>query len=318
MKFSIITVTKNNKEGMFRAIECVRSQSYQNVEHIIVDGSSEDGSIEILKQVQDQAQNDILRQAQGDIQPNNPYSLSYISEADSGIYDAINKGITLATGDVIGLLHSDDFYADENVLAAYAEAFQQQTTNDKRQTIEAVYSDLVYVKSGKREERSIKKDSSRVKEFEIVRIEKEQQTTHYSLLTTCSVIRYWKTQNKEFTTESQRHRALKNGWMPPHPTLFIRKEIFDKYGLYRTDMKIAADYEMILRLLYQNKIITHYLPLTTYCMTIGGASNKSLKNIFIKSTEDYSAMKIHSLPFPIKTLMLKNLVKIPQYFKSKE
>jgi glycosyltransferase len=102
--------------------------------------------------------------------------------------------------------------------------------------------------------------------------------------------------------------------MPPHPTLFIRREIFEKYGLYRTDMKIAADYEMVLRLFYKYKITTSYLPLTTYCMTIGGASNKSLKNIFIKSSEDYTAMKMHGIKFPLKTLFMKNIRKLPQFF----
>jgi glycosyltransferase len=107
---------------------------------------------------------------------------------------------------------------------------------------------------------------------------------------------------------------LQNGWMPPHPTLFVRKEIFDKYGLYRTDMKIAADYEMVLRLFWKHKITSHYLPITTYCMTIGGASNKSLRNILTKSSEDYRSMKLHSLPFPSKTLLLKNFRKLPQFF----
>ncbi len=101
--------------------------------------------------------------------------------------------------------------------------------------------------------------------------------------------------------------------MPPHPTLFIRKEIFDKYGLYRTDLKIASDYEMILRLLYKHKITTHYLPFTTYLMSIGGASNKSLKNILQKSKEDYLAMKINGINFPVITLLNKNLRKLPQF-----
>ncbi|MBE0569907.1 MAG: hypothetical protein IH618_00020 [Ignavibacteriaceae bacterium] len=101
--------------------------------------------------------------------------------------------------------------------------------------------------------------------------------------------------------------------MPPHPTLFIRKEVFEKYGYYSTDMKIAADYEMILRLLYKHKITSHYLPLTTYLMTIGGASNKSLKNIIQKSKEDYLAMKLNGLNFPVFTLLNKNFRKLPQF-----
>jgi glycosyltransferase len=124
------------------------------------------------------------------------------------------------------------------------------------------------------------------------------------------IIRDWK--SGSFTP-----KKILNGWMPPHPTLFIKKEIFEKYGLYRTDMKISADYEMVLRLFYRYKITVHYLPLTTYSMTIGGASNKSLRNIFVKSSEDYRAMKLHSIPFPVKTLVFKNLSKIPQFFNKK-
>ncbi len=99
--------------------------------------------------------------------------------------------------------------------------------------------------------------------------------------------------------------------------LILGKEIFVKYGLYRTDMKIAADYEMILRLFWQHRITTNYLPITTYCMTIGGASNKSLRNIITKSCEDYQAMKMHSFPFPLKTLFMKNFSELPQFFYRK-
>lgn len=292
MKISIITATKNNKDGLLRAIESVRSQSYKNVEHIIVDGLSTDGTAELLRTEirnqkpdlclptegqdrdrNDKAQSDILRQAQDDNglttdnfkTKTNSYELRAISEADSGIYDAINKGIKLATGDVIGLLHSDDTLANDEVLTKIAYAFEQYN-------IESLYGDLVYTTaSGK-------------------------------------IIRMWKSGH---CTAGK----IIDGWMPPHPTLFVKKEIFEKFGFYRTDMKIAADYEMVLRLFYKHKITTHYLPVTTYCMTIGGASNKSLKNIFIKSSEDYRAMKMHGIPFPLKTLFLKNIRKLPQFFR---
>ncbi|MCL6494925.1 MAG: glycosyltransferase [Ignavibacterium sp.] len=265
MRISIITVTLNNKAGLLRAIESVRSQTYKNIEHIIVDGGSTDGTVELMY-------NEEFRM----------YNLKFISEKDDGIYDAINKGIKLATGDVIGLLHSDDFYADEFVLERYAEVFFGEDKsvaslhrNDKG-GVEAVYSDLVYVKDIAKVDLIPSALSS---------IPNSQSPTPYS------TIRYWKAQKSQFTTETQRHREILNGWMPPHPTLFLRKEVFEKYGLYRTDMKIAADYEMILRLFYKSKITSHYLPITTYCMTIGGASNKSLKNILRKSSEDYQAMK---------------------------
>ena len=300
MRFSIITVTKNNKTGLLRAIECVRNQTYKSIEHIIVDGGSDDGTAEILKQIQDKAQKDSLL--------TNNYLLRTISEADSGIYDAINKGIKMATGDVIGLLHSDDLYAYENVLEKYASVFNAPTTNNKQNTVEAVYSDLVYVRK-KREGRSEK-----------------SETTNYSLLTTnYSVIRYWKahktvnSNQSSVNSENTDNRLLvtdhllQKGWMPPHPTLFVRKEVFEKHGLYNTSFKIAADYEMILRLFYKHKITAHYLPYTTYLMSIGGTSNKSINNIVLKSKEDLLALKLHNLPHPLIALLSKNLRKLPQF-----
>ena len=300
MKISIITVAKNNKAGLLGAIECVRKQTYKNIEHIVVDGGSIDGSKEIL------------RSAQNDIFPTTNYSLLTISETDSGIYDAINKGIRLAAGDVIGLLHSDDLYADENVLERYAEIFKRPFDFAQGDNVDAVYSDLVYVRK-KREVRSRKSEVE------------NSETTNYLLPTTYSTIRYWKTHKSVISNRSSVNSSdtdhhllvtdhlLKKGWMPPHPTLFIRKELFTKYGFYRTDMKIAADYEMILRLLYKHKINSHYLPITTYLMSIGGASNKSLKNILQKSKEDYLAMKINGISIPVFTLAIKNLRKLPQF-----
>jgi glycosyltransferase len=372
MKFSIITVTKNNKSGLLRAIECVRNQTYKNIEHIIVDGGSTDGTVEILNQVQDD-----IRSVQGKISKKDSgsesgmttrnYQLLSISEPDTGIYDAINKGIKISTGDVIGLLHSDDLYADENVLEKYAAAFTQQTTNNRPPTIDAVYSDLVYVRQ-KFELQSKASDSGQAgmtrridavySDLVYVREKSKFQkptpdsfrgqkvdsgsesgmtagsTTNlptgqagYSLLTTnYSVIRYWRSHTKSvdsgsgsgMTTSGYQSlitdHLLRKGWMPPHPTLFIRKEIFEKYGLYNTELKIASDYEMILRLFFNHKITTHYLPITTYLMTIGGASNKSLKNILQKSKEDYQAMKMNGIKFPSITLAIKNLRKLPQFF----
>jgi len=299
MKISVITVTKNNKEGLLRAIECVSNQTYKNIEHIIVDGASTDGSVEILRHfdklsagsAQDDLKNSSLLTTH--------YSLISISEADSGIYDAINKGIRMATGDVIGLLHSDDLYADENVIAKYAEVFN----NDN---VDSVYSDLVYVKTVNSEQRIV--NSNRADHDSLL-------TNNFSPLTTnYSIIRYWKAHSKITDHYSAiTNRSLRFGWMPPHPTLFIRKNVYEEFGLYRTDMKIASDYEMILRLFYKHKITAHYLPLTTYFMTIGGASNKSPGNIIKKSKEDFHAMKLNGIPFPVITLMSKNLRKLPQF-----
>ena len=258
MRFSIITVTKNNKAGLLRAIECVRNQTYQDVEHIIVDGGSTDGSAELLRDIQSSGNQKLVnsKEANEAILPTTHYTLITIIEADSGIYDAINKGIKLATGDVIGLLHSDDLYADENVLEKIAASFKRPFDVAQGDTtmVDAVYSDLVYIKAVK----SIQKS---VHSKDILR-QAQDDNKSSSLLTDYSTIRYWKAGYP--STSLRMTQWLKNGWMPPHPTLFIRKEIFEKFGLYDISFKIAADYEMILRLFYKHKITSHYLPLTTY------------------------------------------------------
>jgi glycosyltransferase len=246
MKISIITATRNSSSSLQSCINSVHSQTYPNKEYIIVDGKSSDNTLHIIRENSDKIN-------------------TWISEKDNGIYDAINKGIQKASGDVIGLLHSDDTFANENVLAQVAEALEKYN-------IDSVYGDLVYVTGNG------------------------------------NPFRIWISGP---CTEAK----ILDGWMPPHPTLFVKKEVFNKCGLYRTDMKISADYEMVLRLFYKHKITTHYLPLTTYYMTTGGASNKSLENIITKSKEDYRAIKIHELPSPVRTLLMKNLRKLPQFFR---
>jgi len=250
MKISVITACKNNKQGLQRAIKSLQNQTYKNIEHIIVDGNSSDGTVEVLKQIQD-------HQTADNFHP------LIISEPDNGIYDAINKGIKLASGEIIGLLHSDDTFADENVIASVVDTFSSFNTD-------SVYCNLVYVNDNNK------------------------------------TIRVW-------NSGDYVQKKILKGWMPPHPTLFLRKEIFENYGLYDTTYKIAADYEMILRLFWKHKITTHYLPITTYLMSIGGSSNKSLINIIQKSKEDLSALKIHNLPHPVITLISKNFRKLPQF-----
>lgn len=169
--------------------------------------------------------------------------------------------------------------------------------------VDAVYSDLVYVK---------RKLGFGDRRLEVVNDSRSKKpSTNNRPLSSYSLLRYWKAGDP--STGFRMTKWLRMGWMPPHPTLFVRKEVFTKYGLYRTDMKISADYEMILRLFYKHKITTNYLLQTTYCMTIGGASNKSIGNIITKSREDYRAMKMHGLTFPFITLMCKNFRKLPQF-----
>ena len=252
MKFSIITAVYNNKASLKKAIESLCAQTFKDYEHIIVDGGSTDGTVEFLRQAQDDSEKDgsaevekmrseyarseeqvvkKLRSEEDKIDYKS--KLKWISEPDSGIYDAINKGISMSSGDVIGLLHSDDSFTTPDVLGKIADKFSD---ND----VDSVYSDLVYVKGkNKDSSHSVRNDRN-----------DPQNNNHSSLVTDHSVLRYWKSQDP--STSLRMTKWIKLGWMPPHPTLFVRKNIFSKYGLYDTNFKIASDYEMILRLFYKH------------------------------------------------------------------
>lgn len=253
LKFSIITAVHNSKDTIEDCLSSVASQTYRNVEHIIIDGGSTDGSVETIMNSKFKIKNSKV-----------------VSEPDKGIYDALNKGIKLATGDVIGLLHADDVYHDENVLAKVAQKFEHEKTD-------SVYGDLVYV---------------------------DKQNLN-------KVIRYWKA--GIFTENS-----LLKGWMPPHPAFFVKKQIYDKYGLFDTNLKIAADYDMILRLLGRHKISTAYLPEVLVKMRWGGKSNKSIKNVLQKSYEDYQALQKNNFQNAALILLQKNLSKLSQFFKHQD
>jgi glycosyltransferase len=261
MKFSIITAVHNSKDTIEDCLSSVALQTYGNVEHIIIDGGSTDGTLEIIKNEKLKKPAPHLFRGQ---------NLKVVSEPDSGIYDALNKGIKLATGDVIGLLHADDVYHDENVLAKVAQKFEHENTD-------SVYGDLVYV---------------------------DKQNLN-------KVIRYWKA--GIFTENS-----LLKGWMPPHPAFFVKKQIYDKYGLFDTNLKIAADYDMILRLLGRHKISTANLPEVLVKMRWGGKSNKSILNVLQKSYEDYQALQKNNFQNAALILLQKNLSKLSQFFKHQD
>ena len=247
MKISIITATFNNESTIADTMYAVNSQSYKNIEHVIIDGKSTDKTLEIINKTKTN-------------------STVVISESDTGIYDALNKGIKLATGDIIALLHADDIYADNNILKNAVELFETQNTD-------SVYADLQYVSKN-----NINK-----------------------------IVRYWKSGNFEY-------KKLKKGWMPPHPTFLIKKNIYEKYGYFDTNFKIAADYDIILRFLGKYKITTAYLPQVMTKMRVGGASNKSLKNIILKMKEDAKALRKNGFP-SWRIVFMKNFSKIHQLFK---
>jgi len=247
MKISIITIAWNSGKSIGDAIKSVVSQTYPDIEYIIVDGLSKDNTMEVVKSFGTKV-------------------TKSVSERDKGIYDALNKGIAMAEGDVIGFMHSDDLFADEFVIEKVVKLFKETGAD-------SIYGDLDYV---------YKNDTSKV-------------------------LRYWK--SGKFSL-----RNLKMGWMPPHPTLYIKREVYQKYGGFDISFKIAADYDSMLRFLGKYKISTAYLPEVMVKMRVGGASNRSLKNIIQKSKEDLHAIKKNEFG-NIFTLVFKNLRKVTQFIK---
>ena len=247
-KISIITVSFNSAKTIKETIESILIQDYNNIEYIIIDGGSSDETINIVKSYSEK--------------------ISYfISEKDNGIYDAMNKGIKVATGDIVGILNSDDFYPNSFVLSNVAKTF-------KKYNCDAVYGDLVYVN---------KKDTTQIK-------------------------RYWQAGN--YNTSK-----IKNGWMLPHPTFFVKKVMYNRYGLYNTDLKSAADYEMILKLLYKENISVQYIPMILVKMRMGGASNSTFLNRIRANKEDGLAWTKNQLNKPMFVRIKKPLQKVIQFFK---
>jgi glycosyltransferase len=243
---SIITATFNSSETLEQCIKSVLEQTYQNIEYIIIDNCSKDSTLDIAKTHSE----GISR---------------LVSEPDKGIFDALNKGIKLASGDIVGFLHADDFYASTDVIEHVVEKFNISGAD-------AVYGDLQYVSKNN----------------------------------TDKIIRNW------VAGEFSRKKML-NGWMPPHPTLFIKRECYKKYGYFNLNYIIAADYELMLRFIIKNQITLSYLPKVLVKMRTGGTSNKGIKNIIQKSKEDLKALKSLELG-NFYTLIKKNLRKINQFF----
>lgn len=248
LKISVVTATWNCANTLPDCLESVRRQTYTNREHVVVDGASTDGTIDVIKKHIHQI-------------------ATFKSKRDKGIYDALNKGNLLATGDVVGFLHADDLYASDYVLAKIAKAFEDPT-------VCAIYGDLEYVR---------------------------QQDTS-------KVIRRW--QSKPFNKSD-----LGWGWMPPHPTLYVRREWYSKIGGFDVNYKIAADYLSILKLFTQPAFKTQHIPEVLITMRLGGASNKSIKSIIKKSGEDWRALRSchFSVPNALRAVAWKNLSKLSQF-----
>ena len=247
MKVSIITATYNSAENIASALSSIATQTYLNIEWVVVDGGSNDNTLDIVRSRYNR-------------------ELKIISEKDEGIYDALNKGIQLARGDIIGFVHSDDFLASPDIISDIVQQFQDKN-------IDGVYGDLEYVS---------KTDISKR-------------------------IRFWK-------SEPFFSKLLRKGWMPAHPTLFLKKEVYQKHGDFNLNYRIAADYDFILRVFSDSTLNFSYIPEVLMKMRVGGASNRSFKNIKLKSKEDLRALKDNSIKNPYRVLIQKNFSKISQFF----
>lgn len=245
MKVTIITVCYNRNSTIENAIKSVLEQNYSDIEYIIVDGNSTDGTKEIIEGYRDKISH-------------------FISEPDKGMYDAINKGLQLASGDVIGLMHSDDEFYDKNVIDRIVSRFNSDAA------IEGVYGDGVYVSNDK-EERLIRDRIGGV--FSI--------------------------------------QKIKKGWLPLHPTVYLKKSVIDKNGLYSLDFKIASDTEFLLRYLYKYEINMSYINSYIVKMRMGGMST-NLKCALEILNEDYKIYKYHGLT-AFKAVFLKKTIALKQY-----
>jgi glycosyltransferase involved in cell wall biosynthesis len=248
MKVSIITISFNSAATIEDTIRSVVAQDYPNLEYIIVDGNSKDGTQEIVNRYQSSI-------------------AQFVSEPDKGIYDGMNKGLKLATGDIIGILNSDDIYEDASVISDMVKLFESSHC-------QAAYADLVYV----------------------------------DRIDTSKVTRYWK-------SGAYKAGAFRKGWMPPHPTFFVRKSVYDQFGYFNLSLKSAADYEIMLRFIHKHGIQPAYLPRVITRMRSGGQSNLSIKNRIKANREDRKAWSINGIKPGLFTLIRKPLSKIFQFMK---
>jgi len=227
MKISIITVSYNSAKTIETTFKSLLQQTYSNIEYIVIDGGSTDNTLKIAKKY-----SEIIS--------------VLVSEQDNGLYDAMNKGIKLATGDVIGLINSDDLFCDPDALTKVVKVFK------KNRNLESVYADLFYV---------------------------SQHDTN-------KIVRRWVTGNQ---------RKFKYGWHPAHPTFYIKKSVYDRYGLFDLSFNLASDFEIMLRFLDKEKISTTYLKEPLVKMRLGGETNKNFKNIYRQNIECVKAFKKNDL-----------------------
>ncbi len=246
MKISIITVVYNGEAFLEECIKSVLAQDYPNIEYILIDGGSSDGTLKIIENYKNNINH-------------------FISEKDNGMYDALNKGLKLATGDVVGILNADDMLASSDVISAVANCFANQNPD-------ALYGNLNYVDP----------------------------------LNTNKIIRRWVA--KPYTK-----RGIILGWMPAHPTFYVKKSVFDTFGNYSLNYESAADYELMIRFLYKENIRAVFLDKLMVNMRTGGMSNASLRHRYRALINDYKALVANKVPFAALTIFFKKVSKITQF-----
>lgn len=249
-KISLITVTFNSDKTLRDTINSVLKQTYTNIEYIVVDGLSKDNTMDIVREYEPQFEG----------------RMKWISEKDKGLYDAMNKGVRMATGDVVGILNSDDFFTANDVLEKVAAGFDEQT--------DAVYGDLHYV---------------------------HPDDLQHS-------VRY-------YSSKIFKRNLMRMGFIPAHPTFYCRRECFDKFGYYKTDYKIAADFDLLLRFIYVNRIRTKYLPMDMVTMRTGGASTNGLKSRMGGMNEHLRSLRENGVKSNRFILSLRYFYKITEYFR---
>lgn len=254
MKVSLITVTYNSASTLRDTLNSVLSQTYPNIEYIIIDGDSKDDTVGIIKGHESKFNG----------------RMRWISEPDKGLYDAMNKGIRMAIGDIVGIINSDDFYHRIDVISKVAEAFQEDG-------IEVVYGDVRFVNPDNLDK----------------------------------TVRYYSSRN--FSTGRFRY-----GFMPAHPTFFTYRRYFEEFGYYKTDYKIAADYELLIRFLYTHKLKSKYLPLDFMKMRTGGASTASIKSNILLNKEIVRACRENGIWTCMPLLFLKYFIKIFELIFTRE
>lgn len=250
MNFSIITVTYNSAATLRDTLQSVLTQSYSNIEYIIVDGVSKDGTVDIIKEYEPQFNG----------------RMRWISEPDKGLYDAMNKGFRMATGDVIGIINSDDLLAEPDAVEKAMRCF------DENPDVDAVYANLYYVAQN---------DTSKI-------------------------VRHW---------ISGKQRPFRYGWHPAHPTFYVKREVYQQYGLFDLEFKFAADFELMLRLIEKEHIKLFYLPEPLVRMRLGGTTSKNLTNIKKGNIECIKAFRKNGLKVSRLYPLFRLLPKLRQYFQ---